>query len=151
MVEKILSFVVVDRLHADAILVTDILKAFQAIIDLESHVSTLKEHGEVVPLGASRVEENFAADIAATVKLTSGAQALVRARLHGTLSPGTMGFVEGIAEDADSLQIARTLCTVQDGQMSVEICNELVVKENAQVAVVAVVPVSALLLERTCY
>ncbi|OWY96568.1 hypothetical protein PHMEG_00033137, partial [Phytophthora megakarya] len=150
--EKVLPFVVVDRLHVDAILGTDILKAFRAVIDLEDQVLTLKENGEVVPLGASRVEESFAADIAATVKLTPGAQALVRARLNGTLTPDTTVLVEGIAGGDDSLRIARTLCTVQDGQVIVEICNasteELVIKENAQVAVAAVVPVSAFLLER---
>ncbi|OWY97373.1 hypothetical protein PHMEG_00032112 [Phytophthora megakarya] len=122
--EKVLPFVVVDRLHVDAILGTDVLKAFRA-------------NGDVVPLGSSRVEENFAADIAATVRLTPGAQALVRARLNGTLTPDTTVLVEGI---------------VGDGQVIVEICNasteELVIKENAQVAVAAVVPVSAFLLER---
>ncbi|OWZ22340.1 hypothetical protein PHMEG_0002965 [Phytophthora megakarya] len=123
-VETMLSFVVVDRLHVDAILGTDILKAFGAVIDWKINVGVDRERSSGV----------------------------IRAGLNVTLSRDTTVLVEGITGGDDSLRIARTLCTVQDGQVIVEICNasteELVIKENAQAAVAAVVPVSAFQLER---
>ncbi|KAE9318080.1 hypothetical protein PR003_g18330 [Phytophthora rubi] len=42
------TFVVVDRLHVNAILGTDTLKAFRAVIDLDENIMTLKDSGEVI-------------------------------------------------------------------------------------------------------
>ncbi|ETL29222.1 hypothetical protein L916_17544, partial [Phytophthora nicotianae] len=53
--EKTIPFVVVDQLHVDAILGTDALKEFKAVIDLEDNVVTLKETGEAFPIGSPRV------------------------------------------------------------------------------------------------
>ncbi|ETK77027.1 hypothetical protein L915_16669, partial [Phytophthora nicotianae] len=53
--EKTVPFVVVDQLHVDAILGTDALKEFKAVIDLEDNVVTLKETGEAFPIGSPRV------------------------------------------------------------------------------------------------
>ncbi|KAE9275340.1 hypothetical protein PR003_g29363, partial [Phytophthora rubi] len=45
------TFVVVDKLHVNAILGTDTLKAFRAVIDLDENIMTLKDSGEVIALG----------------------------------------------------------------------------------------------------
>ncbi|ETL82442.1 hypothetical protein L917_17387, partial [Phytophthora nicotianae] len=52
--EKTIPFVVVDQLHVDAILGTDALKEFKAVIDLEDNVVTLKGTGEAFPIGSPR-------------------------------------------------------------------------------------------------
>ncbi|ETN01961.1 hypothetical protein PPTG_23962 [Phytophthora nicotianae INRA-310] len=57
--EKTLLFVVTDHLFVDAILGTDSLKAFRAVIALEERTMTLKGTGDVTPLGVTRVEETL--------------------------------------------------------------------------------------------
>ncbi|OWZ06631.1 LOW QUALITY PROTEIN: hypothetical protein PHMEG_00021088, partial [Phytophthora megakarya] len=137
-VEKTLPFVVVNHLHVDAILGTDTLRAFKAVIDLEEQALILKGSAEVVPLGDSHVEECYGSDIATTVKLAPGRQALVKWILM---------LIVSIADGDDSLRVARTLCTVLEGQLVVEICNtsteELVITKDSQIAVAAVVPETA--------
>ncbi|OWZ09505.1 hypothetical protein PHMEG_00017783 [Phytophthora megakarya] len=134
-VEKTLPFVVMNHLHVDAILGTDTLRAFRAVIDLE------EQAGEVVPLGDSLIEECYGTDIATTVKLAPGSQAFVRANVEGRVDPENTVLIEGIAGGDDSLCVARTLCTVLDGQVVVEICNtsteELVITKDSQIAVAA--------------
>ncbi|KAG3082003.1 hypothetical protein PI125_g20041 [Phytophthora idaei] len=65
-----------DHLFIDAILGTDSLRAFRAVIDLEEQKMTLKGTGDVIPLGATRVEETYAASVNSSVCLESGRQAL---------------------------------------------------------------------------
>ncbi|KAE9340803.1 hypothetical protein PF008_g10938 [Phytophthora fragariae] len=48
------TFVVVDRLHVNAILGTYTLKAFRAVIDLDENIMTLKDSGEVIALGSRK-------------------------------------------------------------------------------------------------
>ncbi|GMF20951.1 unnamed protein product [Phytophthora fragariaefolia] len=81
--EKLRSFVVIDRLHVDAILGTDTLKAFRAVIDLDDNVMTLNDSGEVFPLRTPRVEEMYTSRIANTVRIRPAGQALVVADVIG--------------------------------------------------------------------
>ncbi|KAG3086001.1 hypothetical protein PI125_g19067 [Phytophthora idaei] len=48
--EMMLTFIVVSRFHVDAILDTDTLKAFRAVINLDSNTMTLKDTGEAFRL-----------------------------------------------------------------------------------------------------
>ncbi|KAE9333721.1 hypothetical protein PF008_g14317 [Phytophthora fragariae] len=57
--EKLRTFAVVDHLHVHALLGTDALKAFRAVIDMEESIMTLKETGETIRLGTPRVEEMY--------------------------------------------------------------------------------------------
>ncbi|ETI37757.1 hypothetical protein F443_16375 [Phytophthora nicotianae P1569] len=125
--EKTLPFVVTDHLFVDAILGTDSLKAFRAVIDLEEQPMTLKETGDVIPLGVARVEETYAATISSSDK--------------------SVVLVEGVPGADDSLRVARTLCTVTDGTVLVEVCNasteEVEDGTGAYLAAVTIVPDSA--------
>ncbi|ETN00296.1 hypothetical protein PPTG_24275 [Phytophthora nicotianae INRA-310] len=145
--EKMLPFVVTDHLFVDAILGTDSLKAFRAVIDLEEQSMTLKGTGDVIPLGVTRVEETYAATISSSVRLEPGRQALVRSRVRGAVKDKSVVLVEGAPGTDDSLRVARTLCTVIAGTVLVEVCNasaeEVEVRSGACLAAVTVVPVSA--------
>ncbi|KAE8879049.1 hypothetical protein PF007_g21414 [Phytophthora fragariae] len=46
------TVVAVDRLHVNAILGTDTLKAFRSVMDLDENIMTLKDSGEVIALGS---------------------------------------------------------------------------------------------------
>ncbi|OWY90661.1 hypothetical protein PHMEG_00041118 [Phytophthora megakarya] len=81
--------------------------------------------GEVVPLGDSRIEECYGTDIETTVKLAPDKQAIVRANVKGREDPNSTVLIEGLAGGDGSLRVARTLCTVLDGQVVVEICGEV--------------------------
>eukprot|EP00644_Phytophthora_capsici_P016036 jgi/Phyca11/115485/e_gw1.28.525.1 len=96
---------------------TDSLEAFRAVIDLEEQTMTLKETGEVLPLGGTRVEETYAATAASLVRLGPGHQALVRADVRGTLADNSAVLVEGVPGTDVSLRVARTLCTVTEGSV----------------------------------
>ncbi|OWZ21655.1 hypothetical protein PHMEG_0003765 [Phytophthora megakarya] len=65
-IEIVRPFVVVSRLHVDAILGTDTLKAFRAVVDLDDSTLTLKTTNEVFQLGSPRVEEYHASKMSAT-------------------------------------------------------------------------------------
>ncbi|KAG2790423.1 hypothetical protein PC129_g8095 [Phytophthora cactorum] len=67
--KRTLPFVMADHLFVDAILATDSLRAFSAVIDLEEQKMTLKGTGDVIPLGAKRVEETYAASVSSSVRL----------------------------------------------------------------------------------
>ncbi|KAG4042204.1 hypothetical protein PC123_g22297 [Phytophthora cactorum] len=125
--ERALPFVVTDHLFVDAILGTDSLRAFRAVIDLEKQYMTLKGTGEVIPLGATR--------------------ALVRSGIRGTVRNHAVELVEGVPGSDELLTIARTLCTVTDGTVLVEVCNasteEIEIKAGAYAAAVTIVPKSA--------
>ncbi|EEY64847.1 uncharacterized protein PITG_21477 [Phytophthora infestans T30-4] len=89
--------------------------AFRAVIDLEEQSMTLKETGDVIPLGATRVEETYAATISSTVRLEPGRQALLRSSVRGTMKGHSAVLVEGVPGTDEALRVARTLCTVTDG------------------------------------
>eukprot|EP00644_Phytophthora_capsici_P005478 jgi/Phyca11/42944/gw1.117.29.1 len=91
--------------------------AFRAVIDLEEQTMTLKETGEVLPLGGTRVEETYAATAASLVRLGPGHQALVRADVRGTLADNSAVLVEGVPGTDGSFRVARTLCTVTEGSV----------------------------------
>ncbi|KAG4052118.1 hypothetical protein PC123_g12692 [Phytophthora cactorum] len=145
--ERTLPFVVADYLFVDAILGTGSLRAFRVVIDLEEQKMTLKGTGDVIPLGATRVEETYAASVNSSVRLEPGRQALVRSSVRGTVRSHSVVLVEGVPRSDESLRIARTLCTVADGTVLVEVCNacteEIEIKSGAYVAAVTIVPKSA--------
>ncbi|KAG2806380.1 hypothetical protein PC111_g17392 [Phytophthora cactorum] len=113
--ERTLPFVVADHFFIDAILGTDSLRAFR----------------DVIPLGATKVKETYAALVNSSV----------------CLEPGRQALEEGVPGSDESLRIARTLCTVADGTVLVEVCNasteEIAIKAGAYVAAVTIVPKSA--------
>ncbi|KAG3123192.1 hypothetical protein C6341_g26644 [Phytophthora cactorum] len=121
--ERTLPFVVADHLFVDAILATDSLRAFSAVIDLEEQKMTLKGTGDVIPLGATRVEETYAASVYSSVRLKPGLQALVRSIVRATVRNHSVVLVE------------------------VEVCNasteEIEIKAGAYVAAVTIVRKSA--------
>ncbi|ETM35684.1 hypothetical protein L914_17442 [Phytophthora nicotianae] len=61
--EKTIPFIVVDQLHVDAILGTDALREFKAVMELEDNVVTHKGTGKAFPIGSLRVEESYHARI----------------------------------------------------------------------------------------
>ncbi|ETN08828.1 hypothetical protein PPTG_22981 [Phytophthora nicotianae INRA-310] len=128
---KTLPFVVTDHLFVDSILGTDSLKALCAVVDLEELTMTLKGTGDVIPLGVARVEQTYSATISSSVRLEPGHQALVRSSVRGTVRD----------------KVARTLCTVTNGTVLVEVCNasieEVEVESGTYLAAVTVVPESA--------
>ncbi|ETL43901.1 hypothetical protein L916_05686, partial [Phytophthora nicotianae] len=144
--EKTLPFVATNHFFVDAIIGTDSLKAFRAVIDFEEQ-SMLKETGDVIPLGVARVEETYAATISSSVRLGPGRQALVRSSVRGAVKDKSVVLVEGVPEADNSLRVARTLCTVTNGTVLVEVCNasteEVEVESGAYLAAVTVVPESA--------
>ena len=114
-VQNTLSLVVVEKLHVDSILGTDTLKAFRAIIDMEALVMTFKGTTACIPLGETRVEENY-------LLIESGTRVLVPALIKGKSRDGVEVLVEGANVDV-SLRVARSLCTVQQGCVVVELWN----------------------------
>ncbi|KAG3088117.1 hypothetical protein PI124_g17148 [Phytophthora idaei] len=70
--ERTLPFVVTDHLFVDANFGTDSLRAFRAVIDLEEQKMTLKRTRVVIPLGATRVEETYAASVNSSARLEPG-------------------------------------------------------------------------------
>ncbi|KAG6612700.1 uncharacterized protein IUM83_03316 [Phytophthora cinnamomi] len=145
--EKRRPFVVVDHLHVDAILGTDSLKAFRAVIDLDEKTMALKDSGEVFPLGAPRVEETYVSRIASTVRLCPCGQALVAADIMGKAQENATVLIEGLPELEENVRVARTLCSIRKGKAIVEVCNasteELVIKKGTALAVATFVPKSA--------
>ncbi|OWZ08078.1 hypothetical protein PHMEG_00019439 [Phytophthora megakarya] len=129
-VENTLSSVVVNHLHVDAILGTD---TFCDRLERTSVDSERKWRS-----GASRIRGCYGTDIALTVMLAPGSQALVCANVKGRVDPVITVLIEGIDGGDDSLWVARTLCTVQDGQVVVELCNasteELVITKDSRIA-----------------
>ncbi|OWZ06653.1 hypothetical protein PHMEG_00021062, partial [Phytophthora megakarya] len=116
-------FVVVNRLHVDAILGTDTLKAFRAVIDLDANTLTLKSTCEVFGLGSHRVEETHSSRISSTVRVQPGGQAIVVTDVIGNVPESTTVLVKGSPELDATIMVARTLCTVQSGKLLVEVCN----------------------------
>ncbi|KAG3209056.1 hypothetical protein PC129_g19924 [Phytophthora cactorum] len=146
-VEKELPFIVTDRLHVDTTLKTDSLSAFRAVIDLVTRTMRLKDTGEELQIGAARVEVAYVISFDSNVRLLPGYQALVRSRVRGDVMDGSVVLVEGVPGLEEPLRVARTLCTVQGGQVVVEVCNasteEVDVEAKAVVAMAAIIATSA--------
>ncbi|GMF49356.1 unnamed protein product [Phytophthora fragariaefolia] len=121
--EKLRTFAVIDRLHVHALLGTDTLKAFRAVIDMDESMMTLKETGETIRL------------------------ALVVANLMGTAPENCTVLMEGLPELDPILKVARSLCCVQNGQTIIEVCNasgkDFVTQKGTALAAATVVPGSA--------
>jgi len=145
--EMVRPFVVVNHLHVDAILGTDTLKAYRAVIDLDDNSLTLKDTGEVFPLVSPRVEEMHESRMNATVKLQPGGQAIVVTEVLGEVAEGTTVLVEGLPSLDETVKLARSLGTVQQGKLLVEICNasmeDVVLRRGTLVAAATLVPESA--------
>ncbi|GMF45018.1 unnamed protein product [Phytophthora fragariaefolia] len=116
-----LDLLVADQLHVDAILGVDALGAFGAVIDVAERKMTLKHSGDGLPLGVMVVV--------------------------GEPDDKTVVLMEGTVGLPPSLCVARTLCTVDDGNVIVELCNastdEFWVTKGTVVASASVVPDSA--------
>ncbi|ETK75783.1 hypothetical protein L915_17651, partial [Phytophthora nicotianae] len=131
--EKTIPFVVVDQLHVDAI--------------LEDNMETLKGTGEAFPIGSSGVEESYRARISSAVRICPGGQAVVVADTAGQVEEGTTALVEGLVDLNAAVQVARTLCSIQEGKVIVEICNpsteDIIVKRGTPLAAASIVPEAA--------
>ncbi|ETP05359.1 hypothetical protein F441_18006 [Phytophthora nicotianae CJ01A1] len=131
--EKTIPFVVVDQLHVDAI--------------LEDNMETLKGTGEAFPIGSSGVEESYRARISSAVRICPGGQAVVVADTAGQVEEGTTALVEGLVDLNAAVRVARTLCSIQEGKVIVEICNpsteDIIVKRGTPLAAASIVPEAA--------
>ncbi|KAE8970769.1 hypothetical protein PR001_g27106 [Phytophthora rubi] len=146
-VEISLSVLVADKLHVDAILGVDALGAFGAVIDVADRTLTLKSSGEVLPLGFTMVQETFMTAMATSVRLPPFGQALVTTRVVGSIGDKSTVLVEGSLGLPPTLCVARSLGTVKDGQVIVEVCNastdEYWIRKGTVIASTSVIPESA--------
>ncbi|KAE8877845.1 hypothetical protein PF007_g12192 [Phytophthora fragariae] len=146
-VEVSLSVLVADRLHVDAILGVDALGAFGAVIDVADRTLTLKSSGEVLSLRFTMVQESYMAAMATSVRLPPLGQALVTTRVVGSIVDKSTVLVEGSLGLPPTLCVARSLCTVEDGQVIVEVCNastdEYWIRKGTAIACTSVIPESA--------
>ncbi|ETO59215.1 hypothetical protein F444_22413 [Phytophthora nicotianae P1976] len=138
LLEKTISFVVVDQLHVDVMFGIDALREFKAMINLEDNLAKLKGTGEASPIGSPRVEESYHARISSSVRICPGGQALVAANIAGTVEDGVTILVEGLVVLKAAVRVARTLFSVQKGKEIVEICNtsteNIIVKRGTPLA-----------------
>ncbi|GMF31232.1 unnamed protein product [Phytophthora fragariaefolia] len=142
-----MSLLVADQLHRDAILGVDALGAFGAVIDVAERTMTLKSTQEVLALGVTVVQETYMSALAVSVRPPPRGQALVMTNVIGEAADDATVLVEGSLGLPPTLCVARTLCTVQKGQVIVEVCNastdEYWIKKGTVVASTAVIPESA--------
>ncbi|KAE9165774.1 hypothetical protein PF005_g29467 [Phytophthora fragariae] len=145
--EITMSLLVADQLHCDAILGVDALGAFGTVIDVAERTMTLKSTQEVLALGVTVVQETYMTAMAVSVRLPPREQALVMTDVIGEAADDATVLVEGSLGLPPTLCVARTLCTVQKGQLIVEVCNastdEYWIKKGTVVASTAVIPESA--------
>ncbi|KAE8966070.1 hypothetical protein PR001_g28525, partial [Phytophthora rubi] len=145
--EITMSLLVAGQLHCDAILGVDALGAFGAVIDVAERTMTLKSTQEVLALGVTVVQETYMAAMAVSVRLPPRGQALVMTNVIGEAADDATVLVEGSLGLPPTLCVARTLCTVQKGQVIVEVCNastdEYWIKKGTVGASTAVIPESA--------
>ncbi|KAE8895703.1 hypothetical protein PF005_g2733 [Phytophthora fragariae] len=117
------------------------------MIDLEENTLTLKGTGEVFPLGTPRVEEMHSTRISSTVCLRPGGQALVVTDVQGKAPEDATVQIEGLQEVDATVRVARTLYTVHDGKVLVEVCNasaeEVTIRKGTLLAAATVVPETA--------
>ncbi|KAG3173581.1 hypothetical protein PI126_g765 [Phytophthora idaei] len=121
--EKELSFTLTDNLHVNVKLGTANLGTFRTVIDHEMRTMILKDMAEVLQLGDTRVEETYAIGVASSVQLLPGQQAPVGSRYRGDGFDSIAVFVVGVPELEEHLTVARTLFTVQHGQVLIKVCN----------------------------
>ncbi|KAE9283873.1 hypothetical protein PR003_g27005, partial [Phytophthora rubi] len=142
-----ISLLVADQLHCDAILGVDALGAFGAVIDVAERTMTLKSTQEVLALGVTVVQETYMTAMAVSVRLPPRGQALVMTNVIGEAADDATVLVEGSLALPPTLCVARTICTVQKGQVIVEVCNastdEYWIEKGTVVASTAVIPESA--------
>ncbi|KAG1702013.1 hypothetical protein DVH05_010502 [Phytophthora capsici] len=123
------------------------LGAFGAVIDVEERTMTLKRTGEILELGVVVVELRFSAALASANRLPPQSQALVMATVVGRIADGLAVLVEGSLRLPPMLRAARSLCTVERGQVIVELCNlsteEQWLRKGTVVAPLALIPASA--------
>ncbi|GMF36127.1 unnamed protein product [Phytophthora fragariaefolia] len=151
-VEKTVPFVVASSLHVDAIIGMDVLATFRAVIDAEEQTLTLKETREMFRLGVMPVSKPCRVRMAAPLTLEPGHQVLVAACLDGDTTSGSAVLVEGVCSEHPKLRVARSICTVQDGRVIVELCNasadEITISRGSVIANSTVLPESAFPSER---
>ncbi|GMF51825.1 unnamed protein product [Phytophthora fragariaefolia] len=125
----------------------DALGAFGAVIDVAERTMTLKSTQEVLALGVTAVQETYMTAMAVSVRLSPRGQALVMTNVIGEAADDATVLVEGSLGLHPTLCVSRTLCTVQKGQVIVEVCNastdEYRIKKGTVVASMAVTPESA--------
>ncbi|OWZ24444.1 LOW QUALITY PROTEIN: hypothetical protein PHMEG_000515 [Phytophthora megakarya] len=124
-VELTLKVLVVDKLHIDVILGVDALGAS----------------------GVEAVESTYLSTMASSVRLPPLGQALVLTNLIGETPDGATVLVEGVMNLPPALGVARSLSTINNGQVVMEICNvsteEYWVRKGTTIAAGSVVPGSA--------
>ncbi|KAE9025494.1 hypothetical protein PR002_g11183 [Phytophthora rubi] len=107
----------------------------------------LKNTGETLPLGTTRVEKMHVTRIASAVRLRPGGQALVVTDVMGKAPDDTTVLLEGLPELDANVKFARTLCTVHGGKTIVEVCNastdKLILTKGTPLAAATVMPKSA--------
>ncbi|KAE8986476.1 hypothetical protein PR002_g22342 [Phytophthora rubi] len=146
-VEIPLSVLVAGQLHVDAILGVDALGAFGAVIDVAERSMKLKPSGEVLPLGFTVTQDSYMATMATSIRLPPRGQALVMSRVQGDVADCATVLLEGSLDLPPNLCVARSLGSVEDGQVIVEICNastdEYWIRRGTVVACASVIPESA--------
>ncbi|KAE8997148.1 hypothetical protein PF011_g15608 [Phytophthora fragariae] len=130
--EITMSLLVADQSHCDAILGVDALGAFGAVIDVAERTMNLKSTQEVLALGVTVVQETYMTAMAVSVRLPPRGQALVMTNVIGEAAEDATVLVEGSLGLPPTLCVARTLCTVQKGQVIVEVlASTAVIPESA--------------------
>ncbi|OWZ15485.1 LOW QUALITY PROTEIN: Retrovirus-related Pol Polyprotein from transposon 412 [Phytophthora megakarya] len=133
--ELSLEVLVVDQLHIDAILGVDALCAFGAVFDVANRSMVLQRSGETLPLGVETVENTYLTKVLSVMRLPPRGQALVRAGLVGEMSEGSIMLVEAVLGLPPALGVARSLCTLENGQ--------IIVEKGTPIAMASAVPDSA--------
>ncbi|OWY93597.1 hypothetical protein PHMEG_00036949 [Phytophthora megakarya] len=135
--ELSLEVLVVDQLHIDAVLGVDALGAFGAVIDVADRSMVLQRSGETLPLGVENVENTYLTKMLSTMRLPP----------RGEASEGSAMLVEAVLGLPPALGVARSLCTLENGQVIVEVCNasteEYWIQKGTHIAMASVVPDSA--------
>ncbi|KAI9984727.1 hypothetical protein PInf_006096 [Phytophthora infestans] len=143
--EVSVKMVVADKLHVDAILGVDALGVFGALIDVRT--LTLKDTSEVLQLEMTVVHDTNMAPMASSVRLPPRGQGLVVANFVGNVRVNDIVLVEGAVELPPTLGIARSLCTVGEHKVIVEVCNastdEYWIQKGTVVASASILPRSA--------
>lgn len=125
----------------------DVILGTNALAILRDRPRRQGHNAEGHRLGVEHLSKAIVATMASTVPLASGGQALVVARLPTEVEEGACVLVEGLLPLDPSVRVARSLCTVREGRVLVEVCNasteELLLARNASVAVVTEIPKSA--------
>ncbi|OWZ12504.1 putative membrane protein [Phytophthora megakarya] len=145
--ELTLEVLVVGKLHIEAILGVDALGAFGALIDVANRSMLLQRSGETLQLGVEAIENTYLTTMASSVRLPPLGQALVLTNLLGGTPDGSAVLVEAVMNLPPAFGVARSLGTVKNGQVVLEICNvsteEYWMEKGSTIAAASVVPGSA--------